>query len=86
MPQTRSHAVTLSAREGRCTSPDRDVGDPSPGDVAKLTHQPPEQRLAFSATIGPARLQQDQRGYTGSMNELKFLELHGDRVAYRDAG
>ena len=46
----------------------------------------PEQCLAFSATIGAARLQPCQTGYTGPMNELKFLELHGDRVAYRDNG
>lgn len=40
----------------------------------------------FSATIGSAGPDPDQRGYSVEMNELKFLELHGDRMAYRDAG
>src|SRR4051812_30735750 len=36
-----------------------------------------------SATMGIAH---KKKGNHTSMDELKFLELHGDRVAYRDEG
>ena len=49
----------------------------------ELHHRDPFAPVAISVTMGSGR---GQRGYPVSMNELKFLELHGDRVAYRDAG
>ncbi len=55
--------------------------------VSALTHKPPEQRLVFSVTMASSRVRVGtKRGYSVEMNELKFLDLHGDRVAYRDNG